>query len=248
MSIDALMNVEVDRQLPDAESDSTEKALRGGRYGEAYTVSVLPTMDVLADEGTFRLALNPTPGTGIAAAINASVSETAGNFLNIKNNDAINNGRAKFIYMHYLRLILTALPASATSVQYFLKLDIVNRYTSGGTVLTPSSPNLAGGQASVAQLWAGALTTVAPSQSAALVSRGVMRSIIPSINDEWIFNFGTESFAGSISLAAANAQRMTVPCAPIIIGPQQNLSFQVWAPVNSVTPPSFELEVGWFER
>lgn len=107
MSLDVSLSVEIDRQLPDAESDSTEKTLRGGRYGEAYVLPLAPTLHWVADEGTYQIVTTPVPGTGVAFAVNASVSETAGNFLYFKNNDVIGNSRNKRVYLHYIRLITT---------------------------------------------------------------------------------------------------------------------------------------------
>jgi len=45
---------------------------------------------ILADKGAYFIATNPTPGTGIAFAVNAAVSETAGYFLSIKNTEQAN--------------------------------------------------------------------------------------------------------------------------------------------------------------
>lgn len=248
MSLDLSLNVEVDRQLPDAESDSTEKMLRGGRYGEAYVQSLVPTTHLLPDEGSYQISTSPTPGTGIAFVVNTGVSETAGNFLYLKNNESQGNIRAKRIYLHYLRLILTALPASGVSGHFFVKGDNKDRYSSGGTQILPVNANLDAGTGTVAQLFVGALTTIAPSPSARLLSRGVLRSVIPVLNDEWIFVSGGVDLPAGLSLGGTVAQRMIVPVPPLVIGPQDNLCIQLWFPSNAVTPPSFEIEAGWWER
>lgn len=248
MGLDVDLNVEVDRQLPDAESDSTTKPLRAGRYGEAYTLSLVPTTHLLADEGTYQVGLSPTPGTGVAFVVNASVSETAGNFLYIKNNDSQGNVRAKRIYLDYIRLILAVAPAAGISVHYFMKVDNKDRYSSGGTQVTPNNANIDTGVGTVSQVFAGAVVTLAPSPSARLVSRGVMRSVIPVVNDEWIFKCGAAGDGSSSSLAGTLAQRMVIPCAPVVIGPQDNLCLQIWFPSNATTPAQFEYELGWWER
>jgi hypothetical protein len=248
MSLDIALNVEIDRQLPDAESDSTEKPLRGGRYGEAYSIPIWPEKWTLSDEGTYQIGTSPVPGTGIAFAVNASVSETAGNFIYLKNNESQGNTRAKRIYMDYLRLICTAIPAAGVSGQFFLKVDNKDRYTSGGTQITPVNANIDSGTGTVGQFYAGAITTIAPSPSARTIGRGVLRSIIPALNDEYIFSFGQDSAGSGISLATSTAQRMTIPCGPLVIGPQNNLCLQLWFPSNAVTPASFEIDAGWSER
>lgn len=248
MSLDLSLNVEIDRQIPDAESDSTEKALRGGRYGEAYVQSLIPTTHLLPDEGTYQIATSPTPGTGIAFVVNTGVSETAGNFLYLKNNESQGNTRAKRIYIQYLRMILTAVPAAGISGHFFIKVDNKDRYTSGGTQILPYNANIDAGTGTVAQMYVGALTTVAPSPSSRLLSRGVLRSAIPVLNDEWILVSGPVDFPGALSLGGAVAQRMPIPIPPLVIGPQDNLCLQMWFPSNAVTPASFEFEMGWWER
>src|SRR5437016_11198053 len=84
---------------------------------------------LLADKGAFFVATNPTPGTGIAFAVNAAVSETAGYFLSIKNTEAANGKR---VYLDYLRLLCGVVPASATSAEMFIKTDTTG-YSSGGS-------------------------------------------------------------------------------------------------------------------
>lgn len=250
MSLDLTLNVEIDRQLPDAESDSTEKTLRGGRYGEAYVLPIMPTMHLLADEGTYQVATTPTPGTGVPFVVNAGVSETAGNFIYWKNNESQGNTRAKRVYVSYIRLIMTALPAAGVSGHAFLKVDNTSRAAAapGGTQIVPVNANIDSGTGTVSQIWVGANTTTAPSASARLVDRVVLRSILPIINDEWVFAFGPSSIHGSIGLATATAQRMVVPCLPLILGPQDNFCLQLWFPSNAVTPASFEVVAGFWER
>lgn len=246
--MDMVMITEVDRQLPDAESDSTQDVTRAGRYREQYVIPISSTTHWLADEGTYFVATNPTPGTAIAGAVNASVSETAGNLLYIKNNDGVGNSRNKRIYLQYLRLITTVAPAAGLTGHCFMRLDNQNRYGSGGTAIVPTNVNMDTSAATVSQVYFGALTTTAPSIAARLVQRAILRSVIPVVNDETIFVFGGNEFAGGSSTGGTVALRSIIPCAPLIVGPQQNLCMQVWYPSNAVTPASYEFEIGWFER
>lgn len=248
MSLDVTLNVEVDRQIPDAESDGTEKPFRGGRYGEGYILPLAPTMHWISDEGTYQIATTPTPGTSIAFAVNTGVSETAGNYLYLKNNDVQGNARAQRLYLHYIRLIMTAVPAAGISGHFFVKVDNRDRYASGGTQLAPANGNIDGGAGTISQAYVGAITTLAPTPSARLLSRGVLRSVIPVVNDEYIFKFGGIEMGDSSTLGGIVAQRMVIPCPPVILGPQSNMCLQLWFPSNAVTPASFEVEMGWFER
>lgn len=247
MSLEVDLSVEVDRDRPDAESDSTSKTLRGGRYGEAYVQNIWNSTHLLADEGSYYTA-NGTPGTGISFVVNTAVSETAGNFLYFKNNDTVGNGRAKRIYIDYIRLLLTAAPAAATSMHFFFKWDKVDRYTSGGTALTPANTNGDAAIGAIGAVQAGANVTVAPSPSARLLSRGIMRTVIGVVNDEYLFKSGGVEAAAAIQLGGLVAQRHVIPLPPMIVGPGQNLAMQLWLPANAVTPPSFEVDCGWIER
>lgn len=246
--IEVAMTGEVDRSIPHAETDGTDIDPRLGRYREQYVISLIPTMHGLSDEGTYLVATNPVPGTGIAFAVNASVNETIGNYIHLKNNDVANSAVAKRIYLHYIRLIVTAVPVSGISGHFFIKTDNVNRYTSGGTVIIPTSPNTDSGAATIAILNVGALTTIAPSQTARLVTRAVLRSAIPVLNDEYNIQAGSVDFSSNTGLGGVIAQRIGIPAPGIIIGPQQNMCMQIWFPSNAVTPVSFEFEMGWFER
>lgn len=247
MSLDVDLNLEIDRDRPDAESDSTTKAWRGGRYGEGYVLNLWNGNHGLADEGSYFTA-NTVPGTAVASAVNATVSETAGNFIYIKNNDAPDNGRSERIYLDYIRLLMTVVPASATAGHFFIKMDRGDRYTSGGSQLTPLNTNIGKPSNEISQIFCGALTTTAPSPSARLACRGVLRSAIPVVNDEFVFKFGGVESPTSIQLGGTAAQRMVIPCPPIVLAPQTNACMQLWFPSNSVTPPSFEVEIGMIER
>lgn len=248
MGLEVDLNVEIDRQLPDAEPDGMTKAFRGGRYGEGYVLPLGIPNQLLADEGTYQVATTPTPGTAVVFAVNAAVSETAGNYIYIKNNDSQGNGRAKRIFLDYVKLITGVIPASAASAHYFMKVDNKDRYVSGGTQITPINANIDTGVGTVAQLYVGAITALAPSPSARLLSRGVLRSVIPVVNDEFIFKFGASNADGELSLGGTVAQRMIIPCPPMVIGPQDNMCMQLWFPSNATTPAQFEVEMGWAER
>ena len=247
MALDMVMKGEVGVILGRPLVEKQIGMLRIGRYRDLYTIPMFHKSHSLSDEGTYFIATNPTPGTPVAFVVNAAVSETAGYFLNIKNNDPVGGVNAKRMYLDYIRLICGVVPASATSGHCFIKLDNINRYSSGGSIITPVNPNMDSNIASIAQVYAGALTTVAPSPSARSVARGVLRASIPVVNDEWILNFGSVETASSM-LIGGGVARFVVPLPPVIIGAQQTMGLQLWFPANSVTPAQFEFEVGWFER
>ena len=229
-------------------SDGTDRNVRGTKYGEVAVAGLHSKNHQLADEGSYFVTNNPTPGTGIAFAVTAAVSETAGYFLVVRNGWSIGASDAKNLYLDYLRLITTVAPASGTAGHFFWKTDVATKYTSGGSTLTPANPNTNSGAASGAVVYAGALTTVAASSSARLLSRGILRGAIPVINDETVFVFGSPNPGGEIITSGTSVQRMTIPCPPIIVAPGYAACLQLWFPSNAVTAASFELELGHWER
>lgn len=121
---DVLAGIVPYRGKPTAGVDGSTAGIyqRGGRYGEAQVLSIIPTKHVLADEGSYFTAQNPTPGTGVA--LNAAVtafSDTNG-FIVIKNN-ALAGGQR--LYLDSLRLILTAATTAVVSIDFLVKVDTI---------------------------------------------------------------------------------------------------------------------------
>lgn len=249
--MDIMVKGMVHRNRPDANPEYTEEEFRLSKYGEPMVASMIPTTHILSDEGSYYTTSSPTAGTGLAFAVTAAASDTAGNFLVIKNNDNVSDTpNNKRLYLAYIKLICTVAPATATAGQFKMNVDgfLTQRYTAGGTALTPVNTNMDIGNYSVAQVYAGALTTVALSSSARQVGRGVLRTVIPVVNDEYIFHFGSVDWEANQSLATATAVRESIPCAPVILGPQQTFTLGLWFPGNATTAGSFEVECGWWER
>jgi len=116
--------------------------VRGGRYGEQYVLPLIPTKHLLADEGSYFIATNPTPGTALAYNIQAAFSDTVPLFY-VQNNDSKANPFGKRLYLDYIKLICTTAPASSTGVRFALKTDpairtiSTNNTTAGAAVEGP---------------------------------------------------------------------------------------------------------------
>lgn len=210
----------------------------------------------LSDEGGYFVATNPTPGTGIAQTIcvddAATASSTHAQFaptVLIYNNANANSQNAPSLYLRYVRLLCTAAPASATSWQYSLRMDPVQRYSSGGSLLTPVQPNPLSIKSSQALVYFGAIVpTALPSANARLVGRGQWNSAIPVVGDQYSYNFGAPSGANDMLSGGATAKNATMWCPPVVIPPGWSLAIDQWGPSNAATPASWEVEMGWVER
>ena len=223
---------------------------RGGRYGEGYSLSLYGGKQCLSEEGSYFIATNPTFGTAVATTTSITTYvETAGAvgaMMMLKNTEQVSSDFPKRIYMDYIKLMIVQVPTSATSWQYGLVLDRArNRYTSGGAVVTPTNPNGDASAKSIGILYFGDLTTAVPLDRR-LVGRGTHRGVIPTTFDEYLIIFGG-SEGGSGFVGAAAAARNVDITSPIIIGPQQQLCMFQWGTSNAAAP-SYEFEIGWWER
>lgn len=236
----------VSQALPQAFADQLPAPPRMGKYREAYGISLINNNYGVADEGSYFVTTNPTPGTPINYAIQTTFSDTVAAF-------TFRNGAGaggKRIYLDYIRMLMGATaPASATSMHYALKVDNIIR-GSAGTVPVPQNPNMAADNASIADIRY-TPTVAAVGASARLVDRGVVRSVIPVANDEYIFSFGSVEKAASISdIAGTTAKRIVIPCPPVILGPGANHTalLHIWLPANAATAGQFEFGTGHWER
>jgi len=106
------------RAVPSPQSDQKAPVtnVRGGRYGEQYVLPLIPTKHLLADEGSYFIATNPTPGTALAYNVQAAFSDTVPLFY-VQNNDSKANPFGKRLYLDYIKLICTTAPASSTGTR-----------------------------------------------------------------------------------------------------------------------------------
>lgn len=232
--------------IPDGSTPQT--GARGGRYGEQVVQNIIPGKQALSDEGSYFVATNATVGTGVAYAIQAAFSDTVAAFV-LQNNDSPSNTNAKRVYLDYVRLITTVVPASTTIARYAIKLDNINRApTAGSALLTSANANADDGTNSIAKVWgfsAAALTVPASSSSARTVANGAIGGL-PIVGDELVIQ------AGGVDMAAygssATASRKLGVCPPVIVGPQQYAVVYLWFVSNATTALSAEYEIAWWER
>ena len=254
----------VSRNLPQAGNEAADKPMRASRYGDQSVQVLGGPRHALADEGSYFVATNPTPGTAISLGTDgdianyASFSDTIGFFL-FQNKDPANDPASKRIYLDYLRLRLTTAPgATAVSMNFAMKLDYIRRDASTAanrTVLTPVNVNGDSTRGSACQPYsfsaAAAMTIPAASGAARIVSRCTIPSSLAVVGDEYFIQFGATDHTSVAGLTAARATavaRLGTTAAPIIIGPQQWLVIHMWWLTITTTTPIFEFEAGWWER
>jgi hypothetical protein len=220
----------------------------------------VPSRYGIAENANYFVLTNPTPGTGVASAVNAS-SDFTKSFFILNNSLTAPTGpfRATSCYLDFIKIIPTVAPASATAMFFALQLDNGNKYTSGGTGpvggvsvngASMQPPNSLAGPTSAGKWYyssGGAmLTTAATSANVRLVGRGVGRSVIPAVGDEIVIIFGAHTQDGASSATAAGRTVTHEP--PVVVDAGQSLIVNVWFPGNAATGISYEFEVGWWER
>jgi hypothetical protein len=238
------------RNLPNpAVGDQVNSPLRISRYGEVVAQPLHGARHhALADEGSYFVATNPTPGTAIAGATAPTAfSETVG-LLSIFNNNTVSNS-GKQIYLDFILLQVVAVGTSSTNYNLTGKLDAgPSRWSSGGSAITPVSPNMNTSSKSNATVNFGALVLAAASASARLVHNHLVRSVIPVANDYVLLTFGNTVPQGPGMPTDGTLQCFSqLSCGPVIIGPQQNYYLSEWAAAQAAAR-TYQFTVGYWER
>lgn len=209
----------------------------------------------LADEGSYFVTTNPTPGTAIATTTSvvddaATASATHAQnvpVMHIQNRANPSDVNGKSIYLKYLRMMLVQVPTSATAWRFAIRVDNTARYTSGGSLLIPQNVNMGSSIQSAASVYFGAAVTALPSANSRLISNGTVGSVIPVTLDVWTFTFGDIVQPSNFLNGSASAKNVTISLPPIVLGPGCNLNFEMWGAANAAAP-SWEFEMGHVER
>lgn len=239
---------ETHRDLPGTSySEGAAVPLRSSKRGELGVQAFGKSRVALADEGSYFVATNPTPGTAIAGIAATGAFSDAESLLFLRN--ANTPGTNKRIYLDYLRLSVTVAGTNGTDVRFVSKLDKgTSRYTSGGSAITPVNVNIDSTDTSGATLYFGALVTAAASSDARLVGNGLIRNVITVVGDEYVFDFGGATAAPPAHAIAGTAiARVTIPHAPVVIGPEQMFVLSLHAASQTVAS-QYEFELGFWER
>jgi hypothetical protein len=248
------------RNLPQPKPDNVESGpARLSKYDEQYSLSLIPTKHLIADEGSYFVAGNPTPGTGIAMTISTAFADTVAMFA-IRNNDNPSNPASKRIYLDYIRLILLGTPPTGqVSRQFaFKRSKATDREpTTAANRTELKAVNVAGaaGRASIGRYLsysaAAAMTVPASSNADEVVGRCSIPTGIGIAGDEYIVKFGTDAGESVQGLTAAKAVvpgRYVTHAAPLIIEPGEWLVVHEWCPTEATNGPTFEFEIGAWER
>lgn len=237
----------VGRALPSINQDNTQVPVRLGRHGEQHVLPLTGSkLDGLADEGSYFVATNATLGTPLTGAAAPTAFSATVALMALVNNASAGGKR---IHLDWLLLSPKAAGTNGTNFSFAMSGDKTVRYSSGGTAITPVNPNLDSDAASIAQLYAGAVTATAASTSVRRLNHGVLRTVIKVIGDQYLFTFGNASppAVGGIPLEGTLQAAIHTPCPPVVLGPGHSFLFHEIAAAQSVAA-TWEFSMGWWER
>jgi hypothetical protein len=240
------------RGLPAMSAEGvSDSPVRANRLGELYAYITGKTNYAMCDEGSYFVATNPTPGTGIAGIAATGAFSDLESLLVVKNTAAAGSG--KNLYLDYLKLLVTVAGTSGTDHRFVSKIDgpSANRYTSGGSDIVPVNPN-GDGAAPSATVKFGALVTAAASAGARLVGGGILRrATIVVAADEFVFNFGgpmpNQLRPGTLAADSTTNVSCAVAHCPVILPPQWEYVLAVHAASQTVGT-SYEFELGGWQK
>lgn len=244
-----LIQLQANRTLPTPVSgDGIDIRMRSDRYGGAITSPLTGAkMHGLADEGSYFVAVNTTPGTGIAGIAAATAFADTAALIFLRNSASAD----KRIYLNELVLSPTAAGTNGTNFNFVMRGDKgASRYTSGGSSITPANPNMGSSRTSgIDALKFGALVCTAATSEARTLHQAPLRTVIKVIGDKYRFTFG-DSSPGPISgipLEGTLQASINIPCPPVILDPGDTFLFHEFAASQSVGA-SYEFFMSFWVR
>lgn len=222
---------------------------RGSRYGDTVMAPVFNKANGIADDGSYFIATNPTPGTGITTTSNVTTFADTTPYLALTNTASpYNASTSRRVYLDYLRLQCTVAGTGGTSLRFAIKCDVITTRATGGTVLRPQNVNQDSGNVSQCRVVAGTLVGTAASSGARLYSAGLLRSVIPVVGDTYVINFGGhDPKPGALAINGTNVSNVVYNVAPVCVGPGQCVLIHLWLAGQTVGS-AYEVELGYVER
>lgn len=227
--------------MPTRLADAVQAEQRLGPYAEQISIPMGAGFLGPSMEGSYFRAVNPTFGTAFAPSVATATAfaETAASIC-LRNTGGAG---AKDIYLDYIRIWFLTAPTGNTLLDCAMQMDNANRYTSGGGAATIVNANNNVANTTVANLQVGALVTTAASSSRKL-GTWRLKSAIPAIADEFLFNFGS---VDTVAQAPGVAKALSV--GPVYLPAGSNHSFLLHLYGTSQSAAgTVHLDMGWIER
>lgn len=237
---------EIGRALPTKGTEGADSTWRASPYKEQIVQAF--GVRVAAHEGSYFVARNATPGTGLAGhAAPTDITSVLKPYIYLQNtHTAAEDVRLE---LDFIQLQCTAAGTNGTDFLWAIELDQgeTDRYTSGGTALTALKPNMALSGAGSTRIYAGAVVAPVASSSAKKICHGVSRTVINVVGDVYRWEFGKNGPLSSMVVggtAVANIVHQVPPC---ILGPGCQFLLHLAQTAQSAAS-SYQISMGWYER
>lgn len=216
-------------------------------------VGLLPSPQLVAGNGDYFVATNPTPGTGIQSGTITAYSATADGHCVINNG---NSSPGPTVVPDYIKFQMTGTAPTATTLMNFaLFTDAIASTTpsAGSVTITPvnvlPSSSKTSGVSVYLPTGGAAMTIPAASSSRRLVGRLSIPTSLGITGDSYTIRFGHSSATGQqgggTAVRATAAAALECAAAPVLLPPGYGLIVLMWWLTQATTAPTFEWEVGF---
>lgn len=238
------------RARPSKYSDQATAPVRLTNRGDLVVQSLSGTkMHALAQEGSYFVATNPTVATGIAGIAAADGYNAAETLFLLYNQATAAEGIE--VCLDFLELQCTVVDTGGTDIRFDHHIDTGDRFTSGGSNITPVSPNMNSSASAKGRLRFGAVVSSSASSSVRYLGGRQLSSTDLVANDLMYFSYG-----GSTSFSNQNSnltEEVTlsrfwhVSCPAVVLGPGQSYLFTINC-ASQTGAATWTFNAGWWER
>ena len=205
--------------------------------------------DVALSRSAF-VATNPTPGTGIASKAAAQSRSATAGLLQVFNSANTNGTEPYVVIPVWLKLIATQANTNATDFTLDFYTDTIDRYASGGTVITEVELINSGvpdftKPTSKATIQFGELTLNAASDENLVASRRLATAIMADDDSYEIYWGGGPDGGGRDGTVMRGPGPVVVP--PMWIHPGASLTVHEYG-ASMTNDPAFEFEFFYVEK
>jgi len=239
------------RALPALTAEGGTGPVRMTHRGELVAWQLGKPLYGACDEGGYFTAVNPTVGTGIAgiaAADGYSAIETL--FLLYNSSTVAERTR---LYLDYIEIHNTVVDTAGTNIRVDCHIDTGDRFSSGGTAITPANMNTDSTASAKGRLRFGAVVSTAASSSVRQVYGKALSTTDIVVEDVIRFEFGNSGGAASPASVLHQVGEGTtgrvwvLPCPPVVLGANSSFLMAVDCASQSGAA-TWAFNSGWFER
>ena len=238
------------RARPSKYTDQAQAPVHLSNRGDVMVQSLTGgKLHGLAQEGSYFVATNPTVATGIAGIAAADGYNAAETLFLLYNQATASEGIE--VCLDFLELQCTVVDTAGTDIRFDHHIDTGDRYTSGGSSITPVSPNMNSSASAKGRLKFGALVSSAASSSVRYLGGRQLSSTDLVANDLMLFTYGgSNSFSSqttNLTEEATASRFWHVACPPVVLGPGQSYLFTINC-ASQTGAATWTFNAGWWER